>query len=210
MRRMPRRARRGVLQQVREKGALRCLHRLDNRRQQALARAEVVDEHAVAGANGGGGVAQTEVADAVALDVLDHRERAESTTVALDTCRSDQLSKDSFDTFSRPLYHVVHVPYGTDLTEEHRSHGPFTFSADAWSGGRPTVVYHCLADYRAHHRVDGGFLPPAFTSLEVSRAVSAPAPSCVSPTRSAAAASPVLSASAQPEARPRARRKRQR
>jgi hypothetical protein len=29
------------------------------------------------------------------------------------------------------------------------------------------VVYHCLADYRAHHRVDGGFLPPAFTDLRV-------------------------------------------
>jgi hypothetical protein len=29
------------------------------------------------------------------------------------------------------------------------------------------VVYHCLADYRAHHRVDGGFLPPAFTDLQV-------------------------------------------
>jgi 3-methyl-2-oxobutanoate hydroxymethyltransferase len=28
-------------------------------------------------------------------------------------------------------------------------------------------VYHCLADYRAHHRVDGGFLPPAFTDLQV-------------------------------------------
>src|SRR3954468_13302022 len=31
------------------------------------------------------------------------------------------------------------------------------------------VVYHCLADYRAHHRVDGGFLPPAFTELQVLR-----------------------------------------
>jgi hypothetical protein len=29
------------------------------------------------------------------------------------------------------------------------------------------VVYHCLADYRAHHRVAGGFLPPAFTDLQV-------------------------------------------
>lgn len=29
------------------------------------------------------------------------------------------------------------------------------------------VVYHCLTDYAAHHRVDGGFLPPAFTDLQV-------------------------------------------
>jgi hypothetical protein len=28
------------------------------------------------------------------------------------------------------------------------------------------VVYHCLADYRDHHR-PGGFLPPAFEQLEI-------------------------------------------
>jgi len=28
------------------------------------------------------------------------------------------------------------------------------------------VVYHCLADYREHHR-PGGFLPPAFSDFEV-------------------------------------------
>ena len=31
-----------------------------------------------------------------------------------------------------------------------------------------TVVHHCLADYTEHHR-PGGFLPPAFTALHVSR-----------------------------------------
>lgn len=30
------------------------------------------------------------------------------------------------------------------------------------------VVYHCLVDYRAHHR-PGGFLPPAFEQLEIAR-----------------------------------------
>jgi hypothetical protein len=30
------------------------------------------------------------------------------------------------------------------------------------------VAYHCLADYREHHRPDG-FLPPAFSDLEVHR-----------------------------------------
>jgi Polyketide cyclase / dehydrase and lipid transport len=30
------------------------------------------------------------------------------------------------------------------------------------------VVYHCLADYRAHHR-PGGFLPPAFSEFRVER-----------------------------------------
>jgi len=28
------------------------------------------------------------------------------------------------------------------------------------------VIYHCLADYRAHHR-PGGFLPPAFERLDI-------------------------------------------
>ena len=30
------------------------------------------------------------------------------------------------------------------------------------------VVYHCLADYGEHHR-PGGFLPPAFEQLEITR-----------------------------------------
>lgn len=30
------------------------------------------------------------------------------------------------------------------------------------------VAYHCLADYREHHR-PGGFLPPAFSAFEVHR-----------------------------------------
>jgi polyketide cyclase/dehydrase/lipid transport protein len=30
------------------------------------------------------------------------------------------------------------------------------------------IVYHCLADYVEHHR-PGGFLPPAFTELQVER-----------------------------------------
>jgi hypothetical protein len=30
------------------------------------------------------------------------------------------------------------------------------------------VAYHCLADYRTHHRPDG-FLPPAFSAFEVTR-----------------------------------------
>ncbi len=43
----------------------------------------------------------------------------------------------------------------------------FHFSAERLLQAPADVVYHCLADYREHHRVDGGFLPPAFTSLEV-------------------------------------------
>lgn len=30
------------------------------------------------------------------------------------------------------------------------------------------VIYHCLADYRQHHRPDG-FLPPEFEQLEIAR-----------------------------------------
>src|SRR4051795_13542570 len=40
-------------------------------------------------------------------------------------------------------------------------------SAERLIDAPPDVVYHCLADYRAHHRVDGGFLPPTFTDLQV-------------------------------------------
>ncbi|HEY2594722.1 MAG TPA: SRPBCC family protein [Chloroflexota bacterium] len=43
----------------------------------------------------------------------------------------------------------------------------FHFAAERLLNAPPDVVYHCLADYREHHRVDGGFLPPAFTRLDV-------------------------------------------
>jgi hypothetical protein len=43
----------------------------------------------------------------------------------------------------------------------------FHFSAERVLNAPPEVVHHCLADYREHHRVDGGFLPPAFTRLDV-------------------------------------------
>ncbi|MBV9599537.1 MAG: SRPBCC family protein [Chloroflexi bacterium] len=43
----------------------------------------------------------------------------------------------------------------------------FHFSAERLIQAPVEVVYHCLADYREHHRVDGGFLPPAFTRLDV-------------------------------------------
>lgn len=44
----------------------------------------------------------------------------------------------------------------------------FHFSAERVLGAPAAVVYHCLADYREHHR-PGGFLPPAFTALDVLR-----------------------------------------
>ena len=39
-------------------------------------------------------------------------------------------------------------------------------AAEALLDAPADVVYHCLADYREHHRV-GGFLPPTFTRLDV-------------------------------------------
>jgi hypothetical protein len=45
---------------------------------------------------------------------------------------------------------------------------PFHFSAERLLDAPAEVVYHCLADYREHHNTRG-FLPPAFTSLEVLR-----------------------------------------
>jgi hypothetical protein len=42
----------------------------------------------------------------------------------------------------------------------------FQFSAERLIDAPAAVVYHCLADYREHHRA-GGFLPPVFTDLQV-------------------------------------------
>lgn len=43
---------------------------------------------------------------------------------------------------------------------------PFRYSVTRMIDAPADVVYHCIADYREHHR-PGGFLPPAFTDLEV-------------------------------------------
>ena len=42
------------------------------------------------------------------------------------------------------------------------------FGAERRMDAQAAVVYHCLADYREHHR-PGGFLPPAFEQLEIAR-----------------------------------------
>ena len=42
------------------------------------------------------------------------------------------------------------------------------FGAERHIDAPATVIYHCLADYREHHR-PGGFLPPAFEELEIIR-----------------------------------------
>jgi Polyketide cyclase / dehydrase and lipid transport len=41
-----------------------------------------------------------------------------------------------------------------------------TISVERLIGAPPDVIYHCIADYREHHRPDG-FLPPAFTDMEI-------------------------------------------
>jgi uncharacterized protein YndB with AHSA1/START domain len=42
------------------------------------------------------------------------------------------------------------------------------FSAERTIEAPPDVVYHCIADYREHHRPDG-FLPAEFTDLRIER-----------------------------------------
>ena len=42
------------------------------------------------------------------------------------------------------------------------------FGAERRIDAPAAVIYHCLADYREHHR-PGGFLPPAFEQLEIDR-----------------------------------------
>jgi hypothetical protein len=44
----------------------------------------------------------------------------------------------------------------------------FRLSVERLVDAPAAVVYHCLADYREHHRA-GGFLPPVFTDLQVLR-----------------------------------------
>ena len=46
--------------------------------------------------------------------------------------------------------------------------GQTRISAERLLDAPAEVVYHCIADYRAHHR-PGGFLPDAFTDLRVER-----------------------------------------
>ena len=42
------------------------------------------------------------------------------------------------------------------------------FGAERRIDAPAAVIYHCIADYREHHR-PGGFLPPAFEQLEIAR-----------------------------------------
>src|SRR5699024_884577 len=65
--------RRVVLEQGGEGRVLPGLDGLDHGGEQSLARPEVVDEHAVAGADRGGDAPQALVADAVLGEVLEHR-----------------------------------------------------------------------------------------------------------------------------------------
>jgi hypothetical protein len=41
-----------------------------------------------------------------------------------------------------------------------------TVSRERLIDAPPDVLYHCIADYRDHHRPEG-FLPPAFTEFEI-------------------------------------------
>jgi hypothetical protein len=43
-----------------------------------------------------------------------------------------------------------------------------TISAEGSLDAPAEVVYHCLADYREHHR-PGGFLPPQFVDFQIQR-----------------------------------------
>jgi len=43
-----------------------------------------------------------------------------------------------------------------------------TIAAERLMDAPAEAIYHCLADYREHHR-PGGFLPPAFSDLEILR-----------------------------------------
>jgi hypothetical protein len=43
-----------------------------------------------------------------------------------------------------------------------------TVTAERVMDAPAEVIYHCIADYREHHRPDG-FLPPAFTNFEIRR-----------------------------------------
>jgi hypothetical protein len=149
-----------VGEQVVEKRALGVFDGLHDGKQQAFARAEVVDEHTVAGADRGGHLAQAEVDDAVVLNVVD--DEGEEPIAGRDGGR--HLTQASTLCTMWYMYRLVHRPVG--IRGQPLMHH-FHFSAERLIQAPVDVVYHCLADYREHHRVDGGFLPPTFTSLDV-------------------------------------------
>ena len=58
--------------------------------------------------------------------------------------------------------------YMYQLVQNDRSHRTMktTFAAERLIPAPAHVIYNCIADYRQHHR-PGGFLPPAFSHLEI-------------------------------------------
>jgi hypothetical protein len=57
-------------------------------------------------------------------------------------------------------------PQRTDL--KGRNDMKARISAERLIDARADVIYHCIADYREHHRPEG-FLPPAFSEFEIER-----------------------------------------
>ncbi len=93
--------------------ALHLLDRLDDRDDQACFRAEVVDQHPVAGADRGGELAQAEVAQTVLEDVVDRG--VQQAVPGLEVRRGC--------IHGRSVYHMVHVPGGTGTERRGGSHG---------------------------------------------------------------------------------------
>jgi len=111
----------------------------------------------VAGADGGGELAQAEVADAVSGDVGDNGgEQARAGSVV-----RGHAAESTMSCTIRYVYHMVrnHLEGCVAKTE---------IVVERLIDAPAAVVYHCLADYREHHR-PGGFLPPAFSNLHVER-----------------------------------------
>jgi hypothetical protein len=128
-----------------EQPALVLFDFADYLRKEAVARTEVMDEHPVTRADRRGNIAQGTIADPAAL----------------------QLGHDRIEDFL--LSDVQSVPFGTCTRWYSQLRGP-KMKARVWAERAMSVpaevVYHCLADYREHHRPDG-FLPPAFSDFEI-------------------------------------------
>jgi hypothetical protein len=154
-----------VAQQLGHERALGVLDRAHDRHQQAFARSEVIDEHAVAGADGGRQLAQAETANAVLGDVGHDRGQEPGAGAGI----TGHGVVAGLPTSG--------VPHGTRTTwyrsifaSVRPAMSQFLYSIERVLDAPVAVVYHCLVDYREHHRPGpDGFLPPAFPSLDVLR-----------------------------------------
>jgi hypothetical protein len=111
----------------------------------------MVDEHPVAGPDRRRDISQRAIPD--------------TTSLKLDDDRFEKLLlSHAVECTIWYMYQLVHHADPDGVLEIMRT----TFSAERVMAASADVIYHCIADYRDHHRPEG-FLPPAFTDFVIDR-----------------------------------------